>query len=163
MKKLLVILLALLMIAGCSAKEPEIIDEPVDEPVGPVAGGWTINDSLPEMNDMIFDQARQDLDGVSYSPLFILGTQVVAGTNYKYFCYSKVVVPGAAPSFKVVTVYNDLNKDNKPTITNVSDFDVMNYLTEEGTKTPEGLMGGWQETNELPNFLSDEENAIFEK
>ena len=68
------------------------------------------------------------------------------------------------PSFKVVTVFNDV--ENNPIggeIINVEDFDVNNYLDGEGSTTPEGLMGGWQDTNNLPNMLTDEENAVFEK
>ena len=96
MKKLLVALFVLLMLVGCSTKEElEVEDPTIDEPtveepggpVGPMAGGWSINTDLPEMDDAIFDTARQGIDGASYSPLFILGTQVVAGTKYQYLCY----------------------------------------------------------------------------
>ena len=182
MKKLLVALLVLLMLVGCSTKEEPKTDEPVveepeiEEPVGPVgsvAGGWTINAELPEMNDAIFDVARQGLDGASYSPLFVLGTQLVAGTNYQYLCYQKVVVPNASPSFKVVTVYKALGEESNnsntigvkldASITNIADFEIENYLTEQGETSPAGMMGSWVVSEELPNFLSEEENAIFEK
>lgn len=166
MKKLLVALLVMLMLVGCSAKEEPTdnptIEEPVG-PVGPVAGGWTINTELPEMNDAIFDKARQGIDGASYSPLFILGTQVVAGTNYEYFCYSKPVVPDATPSFKVVTVYKALGDNLEASILNIADFEVTDFTGEQGETTPAGMMGGFTEVEELPNFLSEEENAIFEK
>lgn len=167
MKKLLSFLLVLLMLVGCSLKqEPEVEEPTIEEPVGPVepvAGGWKINAELPEMNDAIFDKARQGIDGASYSPLFILGTQVVAGTNYEYFCYSKPVVPNATPSFKVVTVYRGLGDDPEISILNIEDFDVTNYIDDQGETTPSGTMGGFTEVEELPNFLNDEENVIFEK
>ena len=166
MKKLLVALLVMLMLVGCSTKEEPTDDPTIEEPVGPVgpvAGGWTINTELPEMNDAIFDKARQGIDGASYSPLFILGTQVVAGTNYEYFCYSKPVVPDATPSFKVVTVYKALGDDLEASILNIADFEVTDFTGEQGETTPAGMMGGFTEVEELPNFLSEEENAIFEK
>ena len=166
MKKLLVALLVMLMLVGCSAKEEPVDDPTIEEPVGPVgpvAGGWTINTELPEMNDAIFDKARQGIDGASYSPLFILGTQVVAGTNYEYFYYSKPVVPDAKPSFKVVTVYKGLGDDPEVSILNIVDFEVTDFTGEQGETTPAGMMGGFTEVEELPNFLSEEENAIFEK
>lgn len=177
MKKLLVALLVLLMLAGCSAKQEPVVEEPEIEepvgPVGPVAGGWTINAELPEMNDAIFDIARQGLDGASYSPLFVLGTQLVAGTNYQYLCYQKVVVPNATPSFKVVTVYKALGEESDDSntigvkldasIINIADFEVENFLSEQGETTPAGMMGGWIVSESFPNFLSEEENAIFEK
>lgn len=167
MKKLLVALLVLLMLVGCSAKEEPEVEEPTIEdpvgPVGPVAGGWTINTELPEMNDAIFDKARQGIDGASYSPLFILGTQVVAGTNYQYLCYSKAVVPNAEASFKVVTVYKGLGEEPEIQILNIADFEVTDFTGEQGETTPAGMMGGFTEVEELPNFLSEEENAVFEK
>lgn len=167
MKKLLLALLVLLMLVGCSTKEEPVIDDPAIEepvgPVGPVAGGWTINAELPEMNDATFDTARQGLDGASYSPLFILGTQLVAGTNYQYLCYSKAVVPNAEPSFKVVTVYKGLGDNPEVSILKIKDFEVANYTSEQGETTPAGMMGGFKESEEFPNFLNDEENTIFEK
>lgn len=167
MKKILIALLAVLMLTACSTakvEEPEVVeDQPVVEEEKEVVGGWTINTDLPEMNDAIFDSARQNIDGASYSPLFVIGTQPVAGQNLMYLAYVKPVVPDAKPSLKVVTVFNDLENPTKGEIINVEDFDVNNYLDGQGSTTPEGLMGGWQDAAELPNMLTDEENAVFEK
>ena len=166
MKKILIALLAVLMLTACSTSGKVEETKPVEEPTQEqeeVAGGWTINPSLPEMDDAIFDHARQKLLGVSYSPLYVIGTQPVAGENLMYLAYATPVTPEGKPSFKVVTVYHDLDKDFESEITNVADFDVMNYLDGQGANTPEGLMGGWQDASELPNMLSDEENAVFEK
>ena len=170
MKKILIALLAVLMLTACTstkqeeAVEPqqqEIIDQPVGEDV--VVGGWTINTNLPEMNDAIFDQARQDIDGASYSPLFQIGIQPVAGQNRMYLAYVTPVVPDAKPSLKVVTVFEDLENNHKSEITNVAEFNISDYLDRKGSTTAEGLMGGWQDASELPNFLSEDENKVFEK
>ena len=170
MKKILIALLAVLMLTACSTAKVEETQDVQEEQQETQqeekenVGGWTINTNLPEMNDAIFDSARQGIDGASYSPLFVIGTQPVAGKNLMYLAYVTPVVPDAKPSFKVVTVFNDV--ENNPIsgeITNVEDFDVNNYLDGEGSTTPEGLMGGWQDASELPNMLTDEENAVFEK
>ena len=169
MKKILIALLAVLMLTACStAKVDETQDvqeeqQEVEQEEKDVVGGWTINTDLPEMNDAIFDSARQGIDGASYSPLFVIGTQPVAGQNLMYLTYGTPVVPDGKPSFKVVTVFNDLENPTKGEIINVEDFNVNDYLDGEGSTTPEGLMGGWQDAYELPNMLTDEENAIFEK
>ena len=170
MKKTLIALLAVLMLSACTStkqeevvepQQQEIIDQPVEEDV--VVGGWTINTNLPEMNDAIFDQARQDIDGASYSPLFQIGIQPAAGQNRMYLAYVTPVVSDAKPSLKVVTVFEDLENNHKSEITNVAEFNISDYLDRQGSTTPEGLMGGWQDASELPNMLTDEENEVFEK
>ena len=169
MKKILIVLLAVFMLTACSSKnsnENVEVDPPKQEEVE-VVGGWTINDSLPEMNDARFNDAREDLVGVTYSPLFVLGTQPVAGENIQYLCYAKSVTPDAKTEFKVVTIFEELDDDDDDDkdyeIKCVEDFNVMDYLEDQGSNTPEGLMGGWQDNGELPNMLSDDEKAVFEK
>ena len=167
MKKILIALLTLFVLTACTSNKTETVDvDPEvkeEETVEEVAGGWTINANLPEMNDAIFDSARQEIDGASYSPLFIVGTQPVAGQNLMYLAYVRPVVPEGKPSFKMVTVFNDLENPIKGEIINVEDFVITDYLEGQGETTPEGLMGGWQDADSLPNMLSDDEKAVFEK
>ena len=167
MKKILIALLTLFVLTACTSNKTETVDvDPEvkeEETVEEVAGGWTINANLPEMNDAIFDSARQEIDGASYSPLFIVGTQPVAGQNLMYLAYVRPVVPEGKPSFKMVTVFNDLENPIKGEIINVEDFAITDYLEGQGETTPEGLMGGWQDADSLPNMLSDDEKAVFEK
>lgn len=167
MKKILIALLTLFVLTACTSNKTETVDvDPEvkeEETVEEVAGGWTINANLPEMNDAIFDSARQEIDEASYSPLFIVGTQPVAGQNLMYLAYVRPVVPEGKPSFKMVTVFNDLENPIKGEIINVEDFVITDYLDGQGETTPEGLMGGWQDADSLPNMLSDDEKAVFEK
>lgn len=170
MKKILIALLAVLMLTACSTnkteKQPEVVEPVVDEKTeeneNVVVGGWTLNTDLPEMNDADFSKAREELVGVNYSPLFILGTQGSAN-NTKYLCYATAVVPNAKPELKVVTIHKDYDDSKKCEIEDVEDFNILNYLQGEGANTPEGLMGGWQDNYEQPNMLSDEEKEVFEK
>lgn len=76
-------------------------------------GGYTANDGLlgiKKNKDVYkaFRKAMKDLDGVSYTPVAYLGSQVVAGTNYMILCRSRVVYPGAPCKWSLVTVYKDL-------------------------------------------------------
>lgn len=170
MKKFLIALLAVFMLTACTSKQqnqPEVDEPVVQEPAQDVqeevmAGGWSINTNLPEMNDADFNTARQEIVGASYSPLFILGTQAAAN-NTKYLCYVTAVVPDAKPELKVVTIHKDYDDPKKCEIENVEDFNILNYLQGEGANTPEGLMGGWQDNGEQPNMLSDQEKEIFDK
>ena len=46
--------------------------------------------------------------GVDYVPVALLGTQLVAGTNYAVLCEARAVVPDAQPYYAIVFVYRDL-------------------------------------------------------
>ncbi len=76
-----------------------------------VVGGWVQPESsaLTPEAQAAFDKAMEGLVGVSYKPLELLGTQVVAGTNYRILCEATVVYPGAEPYLAVVTIYQDLD------------------------------------------------------
>ena len=77
MKKwIAIVLLAvmLLSLAACGQKK--------EEPAA--VGGWTLNDSgeLSAEAKAAFDKAMEGLMGVNYTPVALLGTQLVSGTNY---------------------------------------------------------------------------------
>ena len=56
-----------------------------------------------------FDKAMESLLGVDYEPVEVIGSQVVAGMNYKILCRSTVVAPGAQSGYSLVTIYNALD------------------------------------------------------
>ena len=76
-------------------------------------GGWAAPEALtvlplPEDAQKAFDKAIGEFVGSSIEPMALLGTQVVAGTNYAILCRVTPVVPDAVSSVQVVTVYADL-------------------------------------------------------
>ena len=76
-------------------------------------GGWYGPDEttvlpLPEDARKAFDKAMEDLDGSSVEPMALLGTQVVAGTNYAVLCRVTPVTPDAVSTVQVAVVYADL-------------------------------------------------------
>ena len=80
----------------------------------PISGGWAVNESSnvslsknPEAK-AAFKKATNELTGVSYKAIAVLGTQIVAGTNYAILCRSTVVYPYAQPEIKVMYIYEDL-------------------------------------------------------
>ena len=161
MKKLLVILLCLLSLCACATKKTED-DEPVLPEVEVEVGSWLVYQDLPEINDAVFDKARKSWVGMEFSPLQVLGTQVVAGTNIAYLCYGTPVTAEASdPKLKVVVVYEDL--EGNAEIQTAEDFNIEKYVDSVGETTPDGLMGGWTDNTELNNMLDAETNAVFDK
>ena len=78
-----------------------------------LAGGWSVPEEqaalpLPEDAKTALDKALSAFTGSNIEPLALLGTQVVAGTNYAMLCRVTPVTPDAAASVQVVTVYADL-------------------------------------------------------
>ncbi len=95
-----------------NAKITEITESKADAPGADkdIVGGWTENDSLEMTDDAktAFEKACETLTGAEYTPLALLATQVVAGTNYRIICESRPVVPDPECGYVIVTVYADL-------------------------------------------------------
>ena len=74
-------------------------------------GGWTASESPILTTDSIkaLEKATKTLTGASYKPVALLGTQVVAGTNYLMLCEVAPVVPNATSDYMIVKVYADLS------------------------------------------------------
>jgi len=162
MKKIFTVLLTLLILIGCKSNKDEIVDIESDQHNVPTldnSGGWVLNEDLPQINDAIFDSATRELIGASYSPICILGSQVVSGENIQYLCYASPISNETSISLKVITIYNNLNNESE--VSSIADFNVKDYLDDEGENTPEGLMGGWSENVEVANLLSESDNEIF--
>ena len=89
-----------------------------------MVGGYSLPDSPVITEDIrkICDKAFEELEGVRYTPIALLGTQVVAGTNYQVLCAAEVVVPDAETEYVVVTIYEDL--EGNVEITDIEDLPV---------------------------------------
>ncbi len=89
-----------------------------------VVGGWSKPDDMKVTDEIknLMKKAAEGLDGATYEPLLVLGTQVVAGTNYRILCAETKVVQDAKPEYAVVTLYADLEGNAK--IEDVSDSGV---------------------------------------
>lgn len=77
-------------------------------------GAWTVNDgdlSIEKNADAkaAFEKAAADMLEVDYEPIAVLGSQVVAGTNYCILCKLTAVVPDAEPRIELVYIYEDLD------------------------------------------------------
>ena len=115
MKRIIVCLLALLLACSVLPGTAEML-----------SGGWQMIPhgaaELPEDAQAAFDRALEALDGAEYTPVALLGTQLVAGTNYCILCQITPVVPDAVPHWALVYIYADLQGGAE--ITNVYDLDI---------------------------------------
>ena len=134
---------------------------------GEVTGGWTLNSDIKSMNiskDAMnaFNRAAEDYTGMTFEPIALLGTQVVAGTNYMFLCKGTTVTKNPETSLKIVIVYNDLN--DKSEITSVSDFDYTKYVSKNIENDSEELSGGWQVSSSGNiGILDDDIQTMFNK
>ena len=95
-----------------------------------LAGGWQVNDDieptpLPDDAQKAFDKAVEGFDGNKLTPMALLGTQVVSGTNYAILCGSELVTEEPVTNLQVVTVYADL--EGKAEITNICTLDLADF------------------------------------
>ena len=89
-----------------------------------LAGGWAVAEKTEITEDLqaVFDKAMEKLMGVSYEPVAYLGSQVVAGLNHCFLCKATVIYPNAAPAYKLVYIYQDL--EGNAEILNIADLDI---------------------------------------
>ena len=139
MKRIVALILALILLlslTACGQKKEEA-----------KVGGWTLTEdaALTEEAKDAFDKAMEGLVGVNYTPLALLGTQLVSGMNYSILCEATVVYPNAQPYYALVTVYRDLQ--GKAEVRNIVALD-LGKIAETGEiedSQPQGgqLLGGW--------------------
>ena len=170
MKRIIALVLAGLLIfllAACGQKQadtkteqkeeataPEAAEE-VTEKTAPIVGGWSAAES-PEVPDEIkalLEKAAEGMVGAEYEPVAYLGSQVVAGTNYRLLCRITPVVPDAVSHYGIVTLYEDL--DGNVSITDIFDSQA------EGEALSGELSGAW-ENPESP-VVTDEAKAALDK
>ena len=128
---------------------PEVAGQ--EAPIVPIFGGFqqyleqTELDltKIPEEAKNAINLLNMSIDGAKRTPLVYLGSQVVAGTNYKFICRIEPLVKnGPAAKLAVVTIYEDLSKN--VTILNEEEITDEMFATDGSIKFPEaGLVGAF--------------------
>ena len=139
-----------IFVVGCGKKE-EKKEEKIVEWVSDITqNSMTMSDK--ELK--IFKAATKD-SGKNYEPIAILGTQVVAGTNYMF------LVTEDSTSYKVLVIYNTLK--NKSSIIATADFDYSKYLGKNTQFEASEETGGWTVTAPAkPVQLDEKVQAAFD-
>lgn len=100
-----VLVISSMFLISCACSSEEGTKQ--DATQGEVAGGYTQERDVTTEDMVVFDEAMEGLAGVSYTPLKV-STQVVAGTNYKFYCETVLVTPDAEEGHAYVTIYQPL-------------------------------------------------------
>lgn len=157
-KTALVLLLAAaccMSMVGCKAKE-----NPTNN--GEVIGGYVQEyaGSIDANAQKAFDKAMEDYTGGKFEPITVLGTQVVAGTNYAILCNETLMTQNAEQALKIVVIFEDL--DGSASVLSVNDFSADNVLPSNASG--EVGDGAWMvpETVTAPN-LDKAKQAAFDK
>lgn len=143
---LLCIALIVLCFAGCKSvpvnqDNPESTTSTEENFAGSYSIDSAVAGTLPASAQKAFDEAEKP-DGASYTPLACIGAQVVAGTNFCILASSAPVVPNAQSKLVAIYLYQPINE--KATITDIVDFNLINYLEDKKvTKEVKELAGGW--------------------
>ena len=104
---------------------------------GMMVGGWSAQDSIAitEEHKELFKKLNDQLAGATLEPMVYLGSQVVAGMNYRFLCKETAAVPDAKPIYVIAEIYQDLSG-------NVT----VNRILESKVEAPtEQLSGGFTE------------------
>ena len=84
-------------------------------------GGWSVTDAQDD-GIAAFEKATEELVGVSYKPILVLSSQVVAGMNYCVLCQAQAATDAAEPYYTLAFVYEDL--DGNAELTQFKDMDI---------------------------------------
>lgn len=150
---------------GCGRKGDSAAGGGTDATEGseskPVMGGWEVNADFPmsvlsDEQQAVFDRATEGYVGMDLQPVCVLGTQVVAGTNYAFLCVGTPVVAEPEAGWYVAVVYEDLKGGCE--IRSVEQIDVSEPALAETADESEAVLGGWAVTPKV----TDDSIAIAE-
>ena len=159
---LLVFALALCAFTSCAKKNGENAPEPENIEQTPLTGAWmngySAVSALTEEEKGLITGALLDYDGLSFTPVAILASQLVAGTNYAYLCLGETVTNEPVLNWYIVTVYEDLS--GTASVTEVKVLDLADIKTVSQAES--GLVGSWKAKKpQLSGVLTEEsENAL---
>ena len=153
------------------------VESKVEAPTEQLLGGYTESKSMVMTDEArkAFDKAAETLTGMTYQPMLLVGTQVVAGTNYLIFCKGTASTAGKDQVYAFLTVYADLQ--GNATISEIrelgaeeeaaesteafeTDTEAEPHITTEATE-PEQLDGGWAKADSPK--ITKEHKALFKK
>ncbi len=166
MKKVFSIVLILSLIAacfivfsGCGKQNKQNGNENTGniESGGEIVGGWTTAASPVITDDLkqVFEQAVAKLDGVVYTPVAYLASQVVAGMNHCVLCKRPPVSADtdAKTTYSIAYIYED--PEGNAEMTEIVDSEA------DAQYADNNVAGGWSENESLE--MTDDARTAFEK
>ena len=103
-----------------NAEFTDFVETGVASQINDLPGGWSQPSSvaLDKTYENYFLQATTDNDGVTYTPIAVVETQIVNGVNVCVFCSCKAVVPDAPTGYAFVYINVDFST-GKTSITGI--------------------------------------------
>ena len=91
----------------------QYVNKNIDKDSNTLLGGWFVEEPehatlLDESIQTAFNNATSTLTGMSFTPIAVLGKQIVSGTNYAIICYGGPSYENSEKSIYVLTLYQDL-------------------------------------------------------
>ena len=115
------------MYMSVEAESKETTDSTAGAPAGgTLAGGWTVADDpaiTDDVNNIFFralDSYQTGTITVAYTPVALLGTQVVAGTNYAVLSKASEINKGSR--WVIIYLYQDL--EGNAAVLNIADVEL---------------------------------------
>lgn len=169
MKKAIVLLLIAAMtlsLAACGNKKKVVEENKVIEEQGNVdGGGITISQAeaieLPEGVKEAYESAIAEYTDTELTTIAYLGSQVVAGTNYKCLVREEGTEEDAFGKVYVVVVYEDL--EGKAEVTEMTQVDFSKYYEETKKLGLETLVGGWNVDDAFGAGIEDLFRGSYDK
>ena len=164
MKKLISLILISLFaisLAACgengAASDTKAAESVTEASENNIVGGYTETES-PKVTDEVkalVKKATDGLDGIEYTPVAYLATQVVAGTNHRILCKKINSTLDSVFTYALVTIYEDLqgNAELTDVIDSYKPLYPENYLSS--------IKIDWIENESLE--IPDEAKAAFDK
>lgn len=138
-------------------------------------GSWTASytegDKAASVPDSV-KAALENIDGIALSAEAVLGTQVVAGTNYRILAYGTLQTVSAPMYLYVAEVYQSL--EGSASLSNLSVFNLSAYISdaeEESSEEDDSEVsfeeetpsGTWYSDDTAAVNMTEEYKAIFDK
>lgn len=142
MKKIIIVLMTIVVCLslGCEKKQKK------NEIKQKEVGGWKTDITskiynMDEETKNIFENATKN-ETVKYTPVALLATGVVSGTNYMFLCTVSKNSENKTKTYKIVVIYNNLN--NEASISSVTDFDFKKYINKNIKDNKANLTGSFE-------------------
>ena len=130
-----------------------------------MVGAWKLFDKynvvLNDKETEVFFKATTDMVSVLYTPIRVIATQVVNGTNYAYLATQTKIIADPVEEFYIVKIFEDL--DGNVEFKAVNKLDPQNIVEKESANEP--LLGGWEimATDNSGVLLDENAQASFNK
>ncbi len=153
--KQLLALLASTTLVACSSQTKQSAFSVSQEDESKIIGGYEVVDS-PEITDKVQTICEKGLEGMlgaTYTPIALVSTQLVSGTNYRVLLAVKPVTSDdteTTETYSIATFYEDL--DGAVELKSMPETNIETYTSED-------LVGGWTKASS-PVMTSEAQNAF---